>query len=183
MKTVFAITPKPIERRWRILIIRSGSSSCWPVSASTSRSIWATSVSASWSRPWMNSQRGLSGTCRRTIRMAIPRTAARKNAIRQPTSVANSALSRISDAPEPSAVPTQNEPLMIRSTVPRTRAGISSSMAELIAEYSPPMPAPVIARQMANHAKLEAKPVRTLPTRKTRSVVRNSFLRPMRSAR
>ena len=36
---------------------------------------------------------------------------------------------------------------MIRSTRPRTRAGISSSMAELIAEYSPPMPAPVKKRQ------------------------------------
>ena len=38
---------------------------------------------------------------------------------------------------------------MIRSTVPRTRAGISSSMAELIAAYSPPMPAPVKKRQIA----------------------------------
>ena len=47
----------------------------------------------------------------------------------------------------PTAVPSQNDPLMIRSTVPRTRAGISSSMAELIAAYSPPMPAPVKKRQ------------------------------------
>jgi hypothetical protein len=62
--------------------MRSGSSSSWPVSAATSRSIWVTSVSASWSRPWMNSQRGLSGTCRRTIRMALPSTAARKNEAR-----------------------------------------------------------------------------------------------------
>ena len=29
---------------------------------------------------------------------------------------------------------------MIRSTRPRARAGISSSIAELIAAYSPPMP-------------------------------------------
>ena len=35
---------------------------------------------------------------------------------------------------------------MIRSTRPRTRAGISSSIAELIAAYSPPMPAPVKKR-------------------------------------
>ena len=35
----------------------------------------------------------------------------------------------------------------MRSTRPRTRAGISSSMAELIAAYSPPMPAPVSARK------------------------------------
>jgi hypothetical protein len=40
---------------------------------------------------------------------------------------------------------------MIRSTVPRTRAGISSSIAELIAAYSPPMPAPVKKRQIPNH--------------------------------
>ena len=39
---------------------------------------------------------------------------------------------------------------MIRSTVPRTRAGISSSIAELMAAYSPPMPAPVKKRQTAN---------------------------------
>src|ERR1700743_1460876 len=36
---------------------------------------------------------------------------------------------------------------MIRSTRPHTRAGISSSMAELIAAYSPPIPAPVRERQ------------------------------------
>jgi hypothetical protein len=40
-------------------------------------------------------------------------------------------------------VPSQNEPLMIRSTRPRSRAGISSSMAELMAADSPPIPAPV----------------------------------------
>jgi hypothetical protein len=44
-------------------------------------------------------------------------------------------------------VPSQNEPLIVRSTRPRTRAGISSSMAELMAAYSPPMPAPVRNRQ------------------------------------
>ena len=37
--------------------------------------------------------------------------------------------------------------LMSRSTWPRTRAGISSSTAELMAAYSPPMPAPVNARK------------------------------------
>ena len=35
---------------------------------------------------------------------------------------------------------------MIRSTRPRARAGISSSIAELIAAYSPPIPAPVKKR-------------------------------------
>jgi signal transduction histidine kinase len=49
------------------------------------------------------------------------------------------------------AVPSQYEPLMIRSTRPRTRAGISSSIAELIAAYSPPMPAPVRNRNSRNH--------------------------------
>ena len=49
-------------------------------------------------------------------------------------------------AAAPAAEPTQYEPLIMRSTRPRTRAGISSSMAELIAEYSPPMPAPVTNR-------------------------------------
>ena len=47
------------------------------------------------------------------------------------------------------AAPTQYEPLMIKSTRPRTRAGINSSIAELIAAYSPPIPAPVIARKNA----------------------------------
>jgi len=40
----------------------------------------------------------------------------------------------------PSAAPIQKVPLMPRSTAARTRAGISSSIAELIAAYSPPMP-------------------------------------------
>jgi hypothetical protein len=40
---------------------------------------------------------------------------------------------------EPRIVPIQNEPPMMRSTAPRTRAGISSSTAEWIAEYSPPL--------------------------------------------
>ena len=42
--------------------------------------------------------------------------------------------------------PARSVPLMIRSVQPRMRAGISSWMAELIAVYSPPMPAPVRKR-------------------------------------
>jgi hypothetical protein len=38
----------------------------------------------------------------------------------------------------PNTVPSQNEPLMIRSTLPLTRAGISSSMAELMAAAAGP---------------------------------------------
>ena len=74
----------------------------------------------------------------------MPRIAPSPKAMRQPTSAAKiDSSSRTIESSEPSAVPSQNEPLMIRSTVPRTRAGISSSIAELIAAYSPPMPAPV----------------------------------------
>ncbi|EIV92062.1 hypothetical protein FraQA3DRAFT_1560 [Frankia sp. QA3] len=41
---------------------------------------------------------------------------------------------------------------MSRSTRPRTRAGISSSTAELMAAYSPPIPAPVRNRvRKKNH--------------------------------
>ena len=44
------------------------------------------------------------------------------------------------------AAPIQKLPLMARSVQPRTRAGVSSWMVELIAAYSPPMPAPVKKR-------------------------------------
>ena len=70
------------------------------------------------------------------------RTAPSPNVIRQPRFVGNTELRKKSAAPAPAAEPAQYEPLIIRSTRPRTRAGISSSIAELIAEYSPPMPAP-----------------------------------------
>jgi hypothetical protein len=92
-------------------------------------------------------------------------------------------LSSTIESNEPAAVPSQNEPLMIRSTVPRTRAGISSSIAELIAAYSPPMPAPVKNRHTANHRNEPEKAVATVAARYTASVTMNSFLRPMRSAR
>ena len=86
--------------------------------------------------------------------------------MRQPTSAAKSAsLSSTVESSAPAAVPSQNEPLMIRSTVPRTRAGISSSIAELIAAYSPPMPAPVKKRQTANHRNDVEKAVATVATR------------------
>ena len=54
---------------------------------------------------------------------------------------------------------------MIRSTVPRTRAGISSSIAELIAAYSPPMPAPVKKRQTAKNRNEPENAVATVATR------------------
>ena len=54
---------------------------------------------------------------------------------------------------------------MMRSTRPRTRAGISSSMAELIAAYSPPMPAPVKNRQAKNNIGFIENAVSTVATR------------------
>src|SRR3989440_8156040 len=71
---------------------------------------------------------------------------------------------------------------MIRSTAPRTRAGINSSIAELIAEYSPPIPAPVIARNRINHHTLNENPVAIEPPKNTNNVIMNNFLRPIRSA-
>jgi hypothetical protein len=147
LKAVWAMVPKPMALRWRILIESVTSSSRSPASSSTSRSIWSTSSSARSLWPWMNSQR-LSGTLRRTSRMPRPSTAPSPKASRQPRSTANQFLfSSASDRAAPNMVPSQNEPLMMRSTRPRNRAGISSSMAELMAAYSPPMPAPVKNRQ------------------------------------
>ena len=48
--------------------------------------------------------------------------------------------------------------LIDKSTCPRSRAGINSSIAELIAAYSPPMPAPVSARKIAKLQKFHATP-------------------------
>ena len=53
---------------------------------------------------------------------------------------------------------------MIRSTRPRTRAGISSSIAELIAAYSPPMPAPVKKRAMKKNSAAVENAVATVAT-------------------
>src|ERR1700732_4247367 len=101
------------------------------------------------------SHRGLSGTYRRSNRMPRPSTPPTANPSRQPTLIGRTFGSRNkSDAPEPAAAPSQKLPLTIRSTRPRKLAGISSSMAELIAAYSPPMPNPVIARKRAKLQKL-----------------------------
>jgi hypothetical protein len=80
--------------------------------------------------------------------MPRPSTAPSPKASRQPRSTGNRFLfSSSSDSEAPNMVPSQNDPLIIRSTRPRSRAGMSSSMAELMAAYSPPMPAPVKNRQ------------------------------------
>src|SRR3954449_8404626 len=50
--------------------------------------------------------------------------------------------SRMPVSAAPNAAPIQKLPLTARSTQPRTRAGMSSSIAELIAAYSPTTPTP-----------------------------------------
>jgi hypothetical protein len=55
--------------------------------------------------------------------------------------------------------------LIATSTRPRLRAGISSSMALLIAEYSPPMPIPVSARQTKKNHGANANAVATVAAR------------------
>ncbi len=55
---------------------------------------------------------------------------------------------------------------------------MSSSIAELIAAYSPPMPKPVRKRQNAKDQISQVKAVITVATRYTASVTRNMRLRP-----
>ena len=146
VKTVWAMGPiRPIVLRWRIVMrLDDPGQLLARLVARRSFSMSRTIRSPSSSRPWMNSQRGLSGTLRRTIRMPTARIAPSPKASRQPHSwliTVGSSSGMVSSAPP--AAPTQNEPLMAMSTRPRYFAGISSSMAELIAAYSPPMPAPV----------------------------------------
>ena len=108
----------------------------------------STIASASAARPWVMSQRGLSGIHIRISRITSPSAAPMKKAIRQPVSGAKCAGSRRTTEPAaPIAAPIQKLPLMTRSVQPRTRAGISSWIVELIAVYSPPMPAPVRKRK------------------------------------
>jgi len=57
------------------------------------------------------------------------------------------------------AAPTQKVPLTSRSTVPRTLPGMSSSTAELMAAYSPPMSRPVMKRKMAKETKFQESAV------------------------
>ena len=53
---------------------------------------------------------------------------------------------------------------MATSTRPRYLAGISSSIAELMAAYSPPMPAPVRKRQAKYHVGVIENAVSTVAT-------------------
>ena len=95
----------------------------------------------------------------------MARIAPRPKASRQPHSagtMVGSSSGIVSS--EPMVAPTQNEPLMATSTRPRYLAGISSSIAELMAAYSPPMPAPVRNRAQKYHVGLIEKAVSTVAT-------------------
>ena len=95
--------------------------------------------------------------------MASASTAPSRNPARQPCtgpSTRGSSRTRLSTAPR--AAPSQKLPLIARFTRPRTRAGISSSIAELIAAYSPPMPTPVTKRHIANPVKPVVNAVATV---------------------
>ena len=111
--------------------------------------------------------------------MPRPRIAPAPNARRQPTSRGKIAVSSSSSAARPpAAAPTQKLPLIAMSTRPRLRAGISSSIAELIAAYSPPMPMPVKKRQTKKYQGANAKAVATVAPMYSASVTMKSFLRP-----
>ncbi len=102
-----AIIRKGIDSRWRTSIVSSTSSRSSPVSCSTDSSMPRTIRSASSSRPWMNSQRGLSGTLRRTSMIESASTPPSANVTRQPMSFGNTELRKKSAAPAPAADPTQ----------------------------------------------------------------------------
>ena len=151
--------------RWRMVIVSPAAASRSPLSSSTVFSISVTICSPSSSRPWMNSHRGLSGTLRRTSSTPRARMAPSAKAPRHP--YAGSTVPFVSGTViiAPAAAPTQNDPLMAMSTRPRYFEGISSSMAELIAAYSPPMPAPVMNRQAKYQIGFIENAVRTVPIR------------------
>ena len=137
-----------------------------PVSSSTVCSMSRTIRSPSSSRPWMNSQRGLSGTFFRTNQMPMPSTAPRPKVMPTDFGVDEGRVQQRDGEQRPRARrPPRTEPLIAMSIRPRYWAGMSSSMAELMAAYSPPMPAPVMARQAKYHVRFIENAVSTVPTR------------------
>jgi hypothetical protein len=130
----------------------------------TCDSMSAMMASASSTRPWPISHRGLSGTYCRARIIAPPTRAPTPKATRQAYCWGR-VLSSSSVAPAPRMAPSQKVLLMARFTRPRTRAGISSSMAELMAEYSPPIARPVMKRNSTKLQKPQDKAVRIAPTR------------------
>ncbi len=133
---------------------------------------------------WLEAGRDQGHACRRTSKMTNASTAPSANVSRHPTSFAKkSVFSATIDSSEPPTAPSQKLPLMIRSTRPRYCAGISSSIAELIAAYSPPIPKPVRKRNRKNHQASKEIDVSAVAARYTASVIMNSFLRPHLSVR
>ena len=66
----------------------------------------------------------------------------------------------------PTAAPSHQLPLIARLVRPRQRAGMSSSMAELIAAYSPPTPAaPVKKRKNMKLRRSHDNAVKTVAAR------------------
>ncbi len=103
-----------LSRCWISIALSSGTRlRDSPVSSSTVPSMLRTISSASSSRPWMNSQRGLSGTLRRTSSTARPRSAPRPKATRQPMSFGSTlGFSSTMVRAAPAAAPSQYEPLI-----------------------------------------------------------------------
>ena len=96
----------------------------------------------------------------------MPKRAPMPKASRHPMFAGKFDVSSSTSAPAaPAAEPSQYVPLMIRSTRPRTRAGINSSIAELMAAYSPPMPEPVKKRATKKYQGANANAVATVAIR------------------
>ena len=103
------ISDSGIALRWCTVSSSSeGSGSSPPVDSFTWRSMSETISSASSSRPWMKSQRGLSGTLRRTSSTPSPMIAPSTKESRQPRSVGKIAvLSITTESSEPPTPPSQ----------------------------------------------------------------------------
>jgi len=116
--------------------------------------------------------------------MPTARTAPSPKARRQPTCWSTTrGSSSTMLAPLPRMAPNQYVPLIARSTQPRRTAGINSSIVELIALYSPPMPSPVRKRKARKLHTFHDVAVSNVATRYHASVIKKSFLRPKRSVR
>src|ERR1700722_18889440 len=113
--------------------------------------------------------------------MTTARAGPTRNASRQPRT-GPTTLRNSSETSVPMIDPAQYVPLTARSTRPRYFAGIISSMAELMAAYSPPIPMPAMTRvpyRKRNHIPPAGViAVSPLPTRYTPSVIMNRLRRP-----
>src|ERR1700723_1732548 len=85
----------------------------------------------------------------------------------------NCRCSKNTEPSDPRNAPIQNVELTARSTCHRTRAGIKTSLAELMAAMSPPIPAPVRLRNRQKLQKLLENAVVALAQRYNPSVIKN----------